>query len=151
MAVPTKTRCLVPAVGSSACPGPPAALGSVGWGRLCWGSSTATLSPAQGKAPNRYLPDFTEGFSGLPYLFQSSLLKVCITARQTNCLGKGDLQRGEGWWYCFTWPVTQWGGWKRSGSFLWGRRAALVCPGRQSRGFIILLLLQPRASGLKLK
>lgn len=49
--------------------------------RLSQGSSTA-------RVPTPYLIDFTEGFCGLPYLFQSSPWKVCI---QTNCLWKGEV------------------------------------------------------------
>lgn len=92
-----------------------------------------------GRVPTPYLLDFTEGFRGLPYLFQSPLWKVCI---QTNCLWKGDLQREGGLWHCFTGPAKQSEGFRRWGlSFLWGRRAGLACPGRQSHGSIIGLLL----------
>lgn len=99
------------------------------WG-LSQGSSTGTV-------PAPYLLDFTEGFCGLLYLFQSSSWKVCI---QTNCLWKGDLQREGGLWHCFTWPVKQSEGFRRWG-FFGGRRAGLAFPGRPSYGSIIVLLL----------
>lgn len=82
--------------------------------------------PSTGREPTPYLPDFTEGLCGLPYLFQSSSWKVCI---QTDCLWKGDLQREGGLWHCFTGPVKQSEGFRRGGTlFSWGQKDRSCLP-----------------------
>lgn len=67
---------------------------------------------------NAYLVDFTEGFCGLPYLFQSSLWKVCIPHPGLTAFGdrtcKGEEARG----------VASHGflNNREHGSFPWGRK-----------------------------
>lgn len=108
------------------------------WG-LSQGSSTGTV-------PAPYLLDFTEGFCGLPYLFQSSSWKVCIQTAfaEVGCTGKvacgiashglSNSQKGlEG------------GGL----SVLQGRRAGLACPG--ITWFHHCTAAQPGTNGLELK